>query len=476
MAAAAAATEDAPTEPPVGESFQEKIEQYRQFLISSETTRPFWYRSLDSLITAVATMCFVTKVVDPPVAEAFRLDKLEDFLNVSFLVKFLLLLWTENWNFSWLLTVKGAFDLASCLPVLTVVARANGNIPLERTTDILQIFRFLRLLREALPSDAALNRRPVPVNQQIVAVLLSLLGTIVISATVVYQYETPTDQVEMERTFEDALLYMVSIFAGRDPPWYPQTSEAKIASFMATGLGIIFIPFLISRSVELFMTKEGRGMIQSNTAGGMTTGTDAEPISGGSITGQDLISWVSLLRKLDVLENAGFTDPESAAYLRSCCLSRDSRLLMLDVCYGQGLSVESEVSPDAASIYAARLKELVDGDAAASVTQGFASTMTQQQCQQEDLVSQSAIIDSMTGCMADEARNEDTSDSILNASEGGGVHEKEEEEEKEQEDGEEEEDAEILAESNISGRKRDRFMSQLKGGIRKFRSASSEDF
>merc|ERR1712079_908411 len=101
--------------------------------------------------------------------------------------------------------------------------------------------------------------------------------------------------------------------------------------------------------------------------------------------GEDLLPWVSLLQRLDVLESGGFTDPPSAAYLRKCCLARDSRLRMLDVCYGQGLSVGSKASTDAARLFAARLKELVDRDAAASAMQGSASTVKQQQFRQEDL-------------------------------------------------------------------------------------------
>lgn len=467
MSAAAAASEDAPTKPTNGESLQDKIQLYKQFLIISENARPFWYRSLDSVSTALASMCFVTRVVAPPVADAYRLDLFEDFLNVSFLIKFLLLFWTNDWNVAWLFTGTGAFDLASCLPVLTVLARAGGDITLEQTTDILQIFRFLRLLREALPSEERLDRRPVPVGQQIVAVLLSLLGTVVLSATVLYQFETTTDQLMMDVSFEDSLLYMVNIFAGRDTYWYPQTSQAKIASFLATGVGIIFIPFLISRTVELFVTAEGRDMILSKSrvvpdtkgaAGGAVVVSGAQLSSGRGVTVQDLLPWVSLLQRLDVLENAGFTDPQSAAYLRSCCLARDSRLRMLDVCYGQGLSVGSKVSTDAARLFAARLKELVDGDAAASAMQGSASTVKQQQFPQEDLVAERAkLAESARGRSTDEAQNNGTSDSCQQLQEGEGK------------------DAEILVETDISDGKRAHFMSQLKSGIRQLKRIPSEN-
>lgn len=75
--------------------------------------------------------------------------------------------------------------MAASLPVLCIPARLIGGPALEQTTDLLQIGRFLRLLRVALPADTGRSRwRTVPVSQQIIAVLLSLLGTTVVSATV----------------------------------------------------------------------------------------------------------------------------------------------------------------------------------------------------------------------------------------------------------------------------------------------------
>jgi len=62
-----------------------------------------------------------------------------------------------------------------------------------------------------------------------------------------------------------------------------------------------------------------------------------------------------------------------------------------------------------------------------------------------------------------QARKYDTSDSVLVAS---GWEEEEEEEE---------EDIEGLAESGISGSKQTRLMSQLKSGIRKLKSVSSDE-
>ena len=69
---------------------------------------------------------------------------------------------------------------------------------------------------------------------------------------------------------------MVNIFAGRDPPWYPLNPQAKIASVVATTSGIIFIPFLVARSVELFMKSDDQAAVSA-------VGTVLAP--GGALSG-----------------------------------------------------------------------------------------------------------------------------------------------------------------------------------------------
>ncbi|CAE7938439.1 ARF3, partial [Symbiodinium necroappetens] len=300
----------------MGMVLEDKLEAFKGYLIFSE----------ESFFVALGTLCFVTRVVSPGIAGNFFLQEVEDFVNVSFFVKFLLLFWINEFNISWLFTGKGVLDLASSLPVLCIPARLIGGPALERTTDLLQIGRFLRLLRVALPSDrdagpGGIVMRTVPVSQQIIAVLLSLLGTVVVSATVLYAFENPDTDME-ERTFEDALIYMVNIFAGRDPPWYPLNPQAKIASVVATTSGIIFIPFLVARSVELFMKSDDQAAVSA-------VGTVLAP--GGS----DVSSWAEVLECLDVVEQQGFLEKEEMRQLRLMCLDRDDRLAILHTCYSK---------------------------------------------------------------------------------------------------------------------------------------------
>jgi len=325
----------------------DRLERFRRFLIESEELGPSWYKLTDTFLTALGTICFVTSVVQPGTASSYHLTEVEDVINVSFFVKFVLLFWINDFDVPWLFSGKGALDLASCLPVLDIPARLWGGPTLARTTDLLQIGRFLRLLREALPSDMDAVRagtaRKVPLGQQIFAVVLSLFGTVVVSATVLFSYENPLDQEMTERSFEDALVYMVNIFAGRDPPWYPSNSKAKLASVAATICGLIFIPFLISRTVEILMAP--------------FTSTQAQPIDTGDVDVEWIFAdWVTVLQRLDMLDEAGLISPGEAKKLRKLCFGKSDSIKMLDLCYGKACSSLPR-DMTACQLYASRLRE-----------------------------------------------------------------------------------------------------------------------
>lgn len=349
---------------------QEKVKlSYKEFLLITEEERPFWYRLSDIILTAYGALCFLTSVVEPGVSSKYHFDTLEDFINVSFLVKFVLLCWSHDFSAEWLVSGKALLDLASCLPVLNIPARFMGDEELQALVSLTQIARFLRLLREALPSrDAYGNQtKTLPVEQQIAAVLLSLFGTVSVSATVLYLYEAPRGPTDAGHSYEDAILYMVSIFAGRDPPWTPVQPLGKLVSAAATCLTIVFIPFLVSRFIELFMGKGGMEL-SSNffSAGGGDSRTAASPLpssvprGAGSRAqlGDEAEYWAAVVQRVDSLERDGLVTASEATGLRVRCLRRDAAVKIYDLCYGVAGSPPK--GPDSREVYAGRLRELLN--------------------------------------------------------------------------------------------------------------------
>ncbi|CAK0873428.1 unnamed protein product [Prorocentrum cordatum] len=330
---------------------------YKEFLLVTEETRPFYYRVSDTVLTAYGAICFLTSVLEPETAIRYHFTELEDFINVSFFIKFLLLFWSNDWKTGWLFTGKALLDLASCLPVISIPVRFMGAPALEDYLNLLQIARFLRLLVETRGST------PLPLEQQLVSVLLSLLGTMTVSATVLFLYESSPGVPLAYRSFEDCLLYMVNLFAGRDLPWVPQQPLGKLVSAAATCLSIVFIPFLVSRTVELFTESKSAGALPEPAGEAGPQGllprpdlaTPPRPAVGEPADGEVLIEagapfWAAAVARLDRLVGSRLLSLEEAKLIRRRCLLRDPQVEILHLCYHR---------PTADSVYAGRLRELL---------------------------------------------------------------------------------------------------------------------
>ena len=181
---------------------------------------------------------------------------------------------------------------------------------------------------------------------------------------------------------------MVNIFAGRDPPWYPLNPQAKIASVVATTSGIIFIPFLVARSVELFMKSDGdvngsaaNTVMAARGSGRLhAEGLHLQPVckSAGILQGLNASSWAEVLECLDLVEQGGYLQPEEmrqsrgeegagnrvslplpcARQLRRLCLERDDRLGILHTCYAKRPVARKQDRN--LKLYASRLQELLE--------------------------------------------------------------------------------------------------------------------
>jgi len=313
---------------------------FKQFLLVTERTQPLWYSISDLYLTSLGAFCVYLCSVEPEVALKYRLSSVEDIVNVNFFIRYLLLFWANDFRMSWLTGTEALLDLASCLPVLVIPAR-SVNLAVGKSMELLQIFRFLRLLRQSIPSAMSSKEEQVKERAplQILSVVSALAGTIALSATLLYQYENALETPM--RSFEDTVLYMVNVFAGRDPPFFAQTQEGKQVTVAATVAGTIFLPFLIAESVEVFGGTEAmRSMMQPWRRRGSKDAREpnAYPESNASPG-----YWAAALQRLDALEVAGLLKPSEAQELRKRCLAEDRGLQILDLCYG---TPTSEKVPD----------------------------------------------------------------------------------------------------------------------------------
>jgi len=334
---------------------------FKEYLLFTEAEQPIWYRLSDIYLTFLGAFLFYLSVCEPRVSLKYGLDQVEDVVNVNFFVRFVLLFWANDFKLSWLWTGKALLDLLSCLPILAIPARFLGGAPLEKSIDIFEIARFLRLLRLSLPSttdEGVLRSRWDPL--QLSTVLIALGGTIALSATLLFLYENPQQLVASGapvRTFEDTILYMVNIFTNKETVFAAQTRGGKQVTVAATLVGTIFLPFLISGGFQFvmgsgsFLLEQGAAMASSAPVPGrVPAGSRASPASPAE--------WAAVLKRLDCLEEAGLLRPAEARELRRRCRAEEGWALALDACYGQAYSE----APDgqAGKVYASRLREWLE--------------------------------------------------------------------------------------------------------------------
>lgn len=330
---------------------------FKRFLLLTEAEQPWWYMLSDLYLTVVGAFCFYMSVVEPALAEKYSLSQVEDFINVNFFIKFVLLFWSNDFESSWLTSGKVSLDLVSCLPMLKIPARMFGGLPLEKTLDLLQLARFLRLLRDTLPSSEGSSGIRGKSPLQIVTVLFAILGTITVSATLLFLYENPLERgpsaLRGMSSFDDAVLYMVDIFAGRDVPFYAQTPGGKQVTAAATLVSILYVPFLISESVGVFLGPGAGAMAVNSLPGSLPPkpGAPEPPL-------RSVAYWAAVLQRLDTLAERGLISSADAQKLRKLCLSQQPQLNTLDLVYGTPCN---EVSADSGAwvVYGMRLQELV---------------------------------------------------------------------------------------------------------------------
>jgi len=340
-----------------------RLSTFKEFLLDKEDVQPWWYRLSDLYLTFLGAFLFYLEVCEPQVTQRYNLDQVEDIVNVNFLVRFVLLFWANDFRLSWLGTGKALLDLLSCLPCLGIPARFLGGAGMEKAIDIFELARFLRLLRLSLPSKTEKSGLgPARDPLQIGTVLLALGGTIALSATLLFLYENPRDAVMANaplRSFEDCALYMLNIFTNKDTPFLAQTRSGKQVTVAATAVGAIFLPFLISGGVQVFM---GSADFFKDQAAGMSAAPRASGALGssasGTPTGGSPEQWAAMLRRLECMEVEGLLLAEETQELRVRCMAREDFALALDLCYGPAYSERSY--DGAGELYASRLREWLE--------------------------------------------------------------------------------------------------------------------
>lgn len=295
-------------------------ERLRSLLLAGEK-QPLWFRTMDLVLTLSASACFVLSTVQEGNPEALILRGLEDVINVVFVIGYLLLFWANDFRTSWLFQFSSVLDLASCLPVISIALRSTGD-DVAAYAQLLQVFRFLRLLRETRIITQS-DRTDIPVGTELFTLGFGFLGLITVSATVLYIYEEDTN--EKVDSILDTLFYMTNIFTARPAPFPPETPLGKIVTMIAFALALFGIPFFVTEVTAVTMEvvdnmdpikdenkpKKQRGLIKGRPG--------QRRRASGSVDDDNLGVWMNCLAIIDRLEQEERLTAEDAVNLRQLC-------------------------------------------------------------------------------------------------------------------------------------------------------------
>jgi len=333
------------------EDWQDRL---KQFVLASEK-QPLWFRTVDTLLTLTASACFVLSTLTDSRLTVIVLQSIEDVINVIFVVGFLLLCWARGFNLNWLFQASALLDLASCLPVVSIFLRSSEE-DLAAYAQMLQVFRFLRLLRETRLVTKT-DRRDVPVGTEIFVLSVGFFGLIAVASTVLYIYER--DSNVYVSSLIDAFFYMSNVFTSRPPPFSPTTALGKGITIVCFVLALVGIPFFLTEVTALAMKITDEEQTQREAVvGKLTRRNKAADLpeklserfglgmrSGGSRrqsaveeTRQEGLPegaafWAISLQTLDQLESKGQLSTEEAAALRLACYSEGRALEMVMMAY-----------------------------------------------------------------------------------------------------------------------------------------------
>lgn len=319
----------------------------KELLLAGEQ-QPFWFRVVDTVLTLSASACFVLSTIEPGRFEVELLRGTEDIINVFFSVGFVCLFWAHEFRLGWLVTPSALLDLASCLPVASILLRTAGD-DTAAYAQLLQAFRFLRLLRETRLITKS-DRKDIPAGAGIFVLSVGFLGLIAVCATVLYIYERDTN--ESVEGILDALLYMGSIFTARPPPFGAVTSLGKVVTILAFLMALIGIPFLVAEVTAFTMQM---------TSGTKSVGPKFDASADLASAEGSIGFWGQCLLTLDHLEITGGLGTEEAAELRRRCYAEQRAVAMVMAAYRREGSADERLT--------ARLRECLrhQGDAAAAV-------------------------------------------------------------------------------------------------------------
>ncbi|CAE7451856.1 RYR1 [Symbiodinium natans] len=232
------------------------------YIRALEKVPPAWYQAVEVTLIGICVACFCFGETNPSKALFVESEpwfgystgglSIEDVINLIFCAELVMRAWANDFQANWFLRGSSITDLVSCLPVLDRAFALTPSSDLSLELTLLRSIRFVRIFR-LLKSTAVIEdregRRGSSLGLSVVRILVSAVGTLSISAGLLWRVEGRNGINPAINSFGDACFYMLNVFTSQGAPFPVTSTEGRFVTSVAIVIGLLSLPVQVN---ELF--------------------------------------------------------------------------------------------------------------------------------------------------------------------------------------------------------------------------------
>ena len=291
------------------------VEAAKGYIQAIETVPPPWYQALEATLIGICVGCFCFGETNPGQARFVESEpwfgyssgglSIEDAINFLFCTELVMRAWANNFQASWFFRGSSITDLVSCLPVLDRAFALTPSSELSLELTLLRSIRFVRIFR-LLKSTAVVEdrqgRRGSSLGLSVVRILVSAIGTLSISAGLLWRVEGRNGVNPALNSFGDACFFMLNVFTSQGAPFPVISIEGRFVTSVAIVIGLLSLPVQVSELFAVLRSWKAEEERSSGTFSDAIMATDAPDLSEEQLA-------ADLNQDLPTSDNLGMSSP-----------------------------------------------------------------------------------------------------------------------------------------------------------------------
>ncbi|CAE7781490.1 unnamed protein product [Symbiodinium sp. CCMP2456] len=228
-------------------------QELKGLIRSVEKHPPPMYQALEAMLIGICIACFCLDGSSSE-EESIRALTVEDATNLVFCLEYLSRAWANGFSMRWFFKGSSVIDLLSCLPIVEKVASLDPSSEMSLELTLLRSVRFLRIFR-LLKSTAMVEdrngRKRRSLSLSVMRILVSAVGTLSISAGLLWRVEGKNGINPSINSFGDACFYMLNVFTSQGAPFPVMSTQGRFVTAAAILIGVLSLPVQVSELLSL---------------------------------------------------------------------------------------------------------------------------------------------------------------------------------------------------------------------------------